>query len=74
MKSDTLMIIIRKDVYYIHSFKNDYWLGYKPNICFLDSYKINNTRYIENREADYGEKYSNSSPSKKEFYLVRKDL
>lgn len=74
MKSDTILIAIKEDIYYIHEFQNDYWLGYKPNKCFLDSYKINETVYKEIREANYGDKYSNSSPRKKEFHLTRKDL
>lgn len=74
MISDTIKVSIKKDVYYIHSFENDYWLGYKPHKCFLNIYKINKHQYEEKRGDSYGEEYSDSSPSKKEFYLSKKDL
>lgn len=73
MKSDTIMITINKDVYYIHSFENDYWKYYKPKDCYLQKYKINKTNIIDNGVI-YEKKHYNLSPTNKKMYLLKKYL
>lgn len=42
MKSDSLVVKVKNDIYYIHSFKNEFPTEGKPRNCYLNSYKINN--------------------------------
>jgi hypothetical protein len=60
MKSDSIEVNIKNDVYYIHSFENDYWLKCKPYQCYLSVYKINNTTI--------------SGPQQEGFFLKKEDL
>lgn len=42
MKTDTIEIRLKKDVFYIHDFENNFWNKSKPRECYLEKYKINN--------------------------------
>ena len=41
--TDTIVVRLKKDVFYIHSFKNNFWDKSKPKECYLEEYKINNS-------------------------------
>ncbi|OXG09121.1 hypothetical protein BC749_10361 [Flavobacterium araucananum] len=73
MKSDTIMVTIKNDIYYIHSFENDYWIGYKPQDCYLKKYKINKTD-IKDKGVIYEKKHYDLSPTNKKIYLIKEDL